>query len=54
MNDSDAFGSGSAARADDQEDEALRQRSLIYVAATRARDELMVTWAGQAHGLVGA
>jgi len=54
MNDSDAFGSGSAARADDQEDEALRQRSLIYVAATRARDELMVTWAGRAHGLVGA
>ena len=26
----------------------LRERSLLYVAATRARDELLFTWAGQA------
>ncbi|MBB1502094.1 ATP-binding domain-containing protein [Propioniciclava sp. MC1683] len=26
----------------------LRERSLLYVAATRARDELAVSWSGQA------
>jgi superfamily I DNA/RNA helicase len=25
----------------------LRERSLLYVAASRARDQLLVTWAGQ-------
>lgn len=29
------------------EDAMLRERSLLYVAATRARDELVVTWSGQ-------
>ncbi|GAA2073724.1 3'-5' exonuclease [Microbacterium hatanonis] len=30
----------------DLEDAMLRERSLLYVAASRARDELIVTWAG--------
>jgi len=30
------------------------QRSLNYIAATCACDELMVMWAGQVHELVGA
>jgi hypothetical protein len=30
----------------DLEDAMLRERSLLYVAASRARDELVVTWAG--------
>lgn len=30
----------------DREDALLRERSLLYVAATRARDELVVTWVG--------
>ncbi|MHA7306398.1 3'-5' exonuclease [Arthrobacter sp. TMN-49] len=35
-------------------DEALlRERSLLYVAATRARDELLVTWSGEPSGLLG-
>ena len=29
---------------DEQEDARLRERSLLYVAATRARDELVVSW----------
>lgn len=32
----------------------LRERSLLYVAASRARDELMVTWRGSASDLIGA
>ncbi|WP_036508082.1 3'-5' exonuclease, partial [Nocardia aobensis] len=32
----------------------LRERSLLYVAASRARDELVVTWSGQASALLGA
>lgn len=31
----------------------LRERSLLYVAASRARDELVVTWSGQRSGLLG-
>lgn len=31
----------------DQTDAMLRERSLIYVAATRARDVLAVTWSGK-------
>lgn len=31
----------------------LRERSLLYVAATRARDELVVSWSGQASEFVG-
>lgn len=34
---------------DDGEDDGLRLRSLIYVAATRARDELAVSWVGEPH-----
>jgi superfamily I DNA/RNA helicase len=34
-------------------DAMLRERSLLYVAATRARDELAVTWSGQKSGLLG-
>lgn len=32
----------------EQQDVELRERSLLYVAATRARDELVITWAGEA------
>lgn len=31
----------------EQEDVELRERSLLYVAATRARDELVITWSGE-------
>ncbi|NKY49708.1 3'-5' exonuclease [Nocardia vermiculata] len=31
----------------------LRERSLLYVAASRARDELVVTWSGRASALLG-
>lgn len=31
----------------EREDVLLRERSLLYVAATRARDELVVVWSGQ-------
>lgn len=37
---------------DDRADALLRERSLLYVAATRARDELVVTWAGEPSGLL--
>jgi len=30
----------------------LRERSLLYVAATRARDELAISWSGQASTLL--
>lgn len=33
-------------------DAMLRERSLLYVAATRARDELVVTWNGNASELI--
>ncbi|MFH8249485.1 3'-5' exonuclease [Microbacterium sp. B2969] len=36
----------------DLEDAMLRERSLLYVAASRARDELVVTWAGSPSGLL--
>lgn len=32
----------------EQQDLKLRERSLLYVAATRARDELVITWSGEA------
>ncbi|MBF6455554.1 3'-5' exonuclease [Nocardia cyriacigeorgica] len=31
----------------------LRERSLLYVAASRARDEVVVTWSGEASELLG-
>ncbi|MCQ9385739.1 3'-5' exonuclease [Brevibacterium moorei] len=34
-------------------DKLLQERSLLYVAATRARDELMVTYTGEKSGLLG-
>ena len=34
--------------ASEQHDVELRERSLLYVAATRARDELLITWTGEA------
>jgi len=34
--------------ASEQHDVELRERSLLYVAATRARDELVITWTGEA------
>ncbi|MET4004291.1 superfamily I DNA/RNA helicase [Arthrobacter sp. UYCu511] len=40
--------------AESELDEALlRERSLLYVAATRARDELLVTWSGEPSVLLG-
>ncbi|GAA1830308.1 UvrD-helicase domain-containing protein [Agromyces salentinus] len=33
--------------AEDRDDVMLRERSLLYVAASRARDELVVTWKGK-------
>lgn len=37
----------------DQKDAMERERRLLYVAMTRARDELVVTWAGERSGLLG-
>lgn len=38
----------------EERDEALlRERSLLYVAASRARDELVVTWSGTKSALLG-
>jgi superfamily I DNA/RNA helicase len=40
---------------DEERAEALlRERSLLYVAASRARDALVVTWSGHRSGLLGA
>ncbi|MGO4956688.1 3'-5' exonuclease [Luteococcus sp. Sow4_B9] len=36
---------------DELQDALLRERSLLYVAASRARDELVVTWSGEASEL---
>ncbi|MPV50983.1 AAA family ATPase [Pseudactinotalea sp. HY160] len=53
MNAHDAF-SARPGQEDDAADEALRQRSLLYVASTRARDELAITWVGEPHELLRA
>lgn len=37
----------------ERDDALLRERSLLYVAATRARDELVVTWNGKPSELLG-
>jgi superfamily I DNA/RNA helicase len=37
----------------EQADALLRERSLLYVAATRARDGLVVSWSGQPSELLG-
>ena len=37
---------------EDLADALLRERSLLYVAASRARDELVVTWSGEPSGLL--
>jgi superfamily I DNA/RNA helicase len=40
---------------DEERDEALlRERSLLYVASSRARDALVVTWSGQRSELIGS
>lgn len=38
---------------EERADAELRERSLLYVAASRARDELVVTWSGRASALLG-
>lgn len=43
---------GSAYADDEKQDLLLRERSLLYVAASRARDELVVTWSGEASELL--
>lgn len=42
-----------AAPAEEHAEAYLRERSLLYVAASRARDELVVTWSGQRSALLG-
>ena len=37
----------------EHDDAMLRERSLLYVAASRARDELVVVWSGEASELLG-
>lgn len=37
----------------EHDDAMLRERSLLYVAASRARDELVVAWSGEASELLG-
>lgn len=39
--------------AEELEDAMLRERSLLYVAASRARDELVISWAGKPSMLLG-
>ena len=36
----------------DRDDALLRERSLLYVAATRARDQLAISWSGEASPLI--
>ncbi|WP_181575205.1 hypothetical protein [Actinomyces sp. Z5] len=36
----------------DHDNAPLRERSLLYVAATRARDQLAISWFGQASPLL--
>ena len=36
----------------DREDILRKERSLLYVAATRARDELVITWSGEASSML--
>ena len=36
----------------DHDDALLRERSLLYVAATRARDQLAISWSGEASPLI--
>ena len=36
----------------DRADAMLRERSLLYVAATRARDQLAISWSGEASPLL--
>ena len=38
----------------DCDDALLRERSLLYVAATRARDQLAISWSGEASPLITA
>lgn len=38
----------------DGDDALLRERSLLYVAATRARDQLAISWSGEASPLITA
>ena len=38
----------------DRNDALLRERSLLYVAATRARDQLAISWSGEASPLITA
>lgn len=36
----------------EEDDAGLRERSLVYVGATRARDELLVSWVGEPHRIL--
>ena len=38
----------------DRDDALLRERSLLYVAATRARDQLAISWSGESSPLITA
>ena len=39
---------------EDRADQELRERSLLYVASSRARDELVVLWKGRASSLLAS
>jgi superfamily I DNA/RNA helicase len=54
--DADHVPSQAAIRTAPEEEKAeaeLRERSLLYVAAGRARGELVVTWSGEPSALLG-
>ncbi|MRH92812.1 AAA family ATPase [Nocardia sp. SYP-A9097] len=48
-----AAGGMRAVLEEEREEAMLRERSLLYVAASRARDELVVTWNGKKSELLG-
>lgn len=48
-----AAGGMRAVLEEEREEAMLRERSLLYVAASRARDELVVTWHGEKSALLG-
>jgi superfamily I DNA/RNA helicase len=39
---------------EEMDDFLLRERSLLYVAASRARDELVISWQAKPSGLLGS
>lgn len=46
-------GTFAASSEEELEETLLRERSLLYVATSRARDELVITWTGERSELLG-